>query len=268
MLGVEWIAHRGDTFKVRVGAGENWHHLVLHTLHRRVAGLENLALIPGSVGAAPFQNIGAYGRELSELIESVEIFNLRTRQPEVLEPDGCDFGYRTSAFRTAKLTDYVITHVNIVLGQRNLRSDYVDVKHRLRRFSLHELSARRIAAAVIQIRRNKLPDWRKLGNVGSFFKNPEVSPEEYEYLHQKMDIQGFPTASGVRIPAARLIDLCGWKGRRIGAVEVWPQQPLVLVNRGATRGIQFLEAADIITASVKLQFGIDLEIEPIVLGSE
>lgn len=266
--GVECTLLKNGTYKLRVGAGENWHRLVAYTLHKRINGLENLALIPGSVGAAPFQNIGAYGRELSSLIESVEVFDIATRTRRTLPSDHCSFGYRTSVFRTEKLTRCVITHVNLVLGQQGLRFDYVDLRRRLRRYSDDDISARRIAAAVIQIRRNKLPDWRRLGNVGSFFKNPVIKEADYRQLNREVGIIGYPFLDKVRIPAARLIEVCGWKGRCIDGVEVWAKQPLVLVNRSASRGVQFLTMAANIASSVKSRFDIDLELEPVVLGRD
>ncbi|MDE0093403.1 MAG: UDP-N-acetylmuramate dehydrogenase [Gammaproteobacteria bacterium] len=266
--GVECIPSSNGSYKLRVGAGENWHRLVAYTLHKRINGLENLALIPGSAGAAPFQNIGAYGRELSRLIESVEVFDIVTRRRRKLSSAHCSFGYRTSVFRTEKLTRCVITHVNLVLGQQGLRFDYIDLQRRLNQYSRDEITARRIAAAVIQIRRNKLPDWRRLGNVGSFFKNPVVKEAEYRQLNREVGIIGYPFLDKVRIPAARLIEVCGWKGRCIDGVEVWAKQPLVLVNRSARRGVQFLTVATSIANSIKSRFDIDLELEPVVLGRD
>ena len=266
--GISFEPLEDGTTMVRVGAGESWHELVRATVGRGIAGLENLALIPGNVGAAPYQNISAYGRELSEVLHSVEVFDLANEEMRSIANPQCRFRYRDSLFKSDCPNRYVITHVNLVLGGTSLVVEYKDVRDHLRRWPRHSLSSRAVAEHVVRIRRGKLPDLRRFGNVGSFFKNPLVSDDVYDSLRAKIEIDGFRQSDGVRVPAARLIEDCGWKGIRIGDVQIWHRQPLVLVNRGTAKGSDFLDAARRIAEDVQSKFGIELELEPIVLGED
>ena len=258
-----------DDWRVTAGAGETWHELVRAALGRGIAGLENLALIPGWVGAAPVQNIGAYGRELGEVVESVLAFDRQGRALVILSAADCGFGYRDSLFKTTAPGRYVILRVSLRLRAPVLATDYADVGTELARLGTRP-SATAVAEAVVRVRRRKLPDVRRIGNVGSFFKNPTVTAEALDRIRSRIDLDAFGVDGGEgrrwKISAARLIDCAGWKGARLGAVQVWPRQPLVLVNRGGATGRQLLDMAERIAADVAAKFGVALELEPTVVG--
>ena len=257
------LVWEGDDALLTAAAGENWHALVRYSLGQRLGGLENLALIPGSVGAAPIQNIGAYGVELAERLTEVRVLDRRDGRVRSLAPSACGFSYRTSLFK-AQPELYVVLDLTLRLGPCNpLVLEYPDIRRELARLGQSEPSRRQVAEAVIRIRRRKLPDPRLWGNVGSFFKNPLVSKDVAARLAQNHP--GLATHSalgGVKLSAAQLIDLCGWKGRRLGKVGVWPRQPLVLVNHGGGAGEDFLALGERIRQSVKERFGLWLELEP------
>lgn len=260
-LRVERLAER--RWRVTAGAGENWQDVVLATLIRGIGGLENLALIPGSVGAAPVQNIGAYGRELKDVLESVQVYDRCTgglRQVGLAE---CGFRYRDSVFK--RRPGPIIVAVTMILGDHPLVTDYPDVDRELRRTAT-DPSHWAIAEAVMGVRRRKLPDPDRVGNVGSFFKNPFLTPRRLDQLRGKLSVDGYPAGEMVKVPAARLIDAAGWKGVRRGAVQVWPHQPLVLVNRGGATGAEVLAMADRIRDDVFAKYEVALELEPTVLG--
>ena len=263
------------SWRVTAGAGVGWQDLVDATVQRGIGGLENLTLIPGSVGAAPVQNIGAYGRELSQVLESVRVFDRERGNFETLTDTDCLFGYRNSRFKRDAQERYVITRVALRLGGTALAADYPDIAREL---ACTTVTRQTIAHAVATVRRRKLPDPTRIGNVGSFFKNPVVSQGLLDRIRALIDIDDYPapvdTTSlgaspvGVRrkIPAARLIDRAGWKGVRQGPVEVWRRQPLVLVNRGGATGRQVLELAERIRDDVYRRYGVALELEPRVKG--
>ncbi len=266
--GIESRADGRDVL-VTAKAGENWHGLVRRTLGNGLFGLENLALIPGSVGAAPIQNIGAYGVELAERTESVRVFDRVEGEVRRLSPRDCGFDYRTSVFRREP-EHYAILDVTLRLdrcGRRVL--GYPDVARELRRQGWPKPNPRQVAEAVIRIRRRKLPDLRLWGNVGSFFKNPVVSADEAEHLARSVpDLVRHAVGLDVKLAAAQLIDLCGWKGYHTGAVEVWRRQPLVLVNRGGASADDFLGLARALRESVLQRWGVTLELEPTVIPAE
>ena len=268
--GIE-IRRGGGEFLVTAAAGESWHALVRQTLGSGLGGLENLALIPGSVGAAPIQNIGAYGVELAERVVSVKVFDRTRDEVTVLPPQRCRFGYRTSVFKSNPQR-YAVLAVSLRLDPcRNQGSrqvlDYADVGREMRRLGWLHPNPRQVAEIVIRIRRRKLPDPRRCGNVGSFFKNPVVTHEQAERLARSIPgLVRHAAGTGVKLAAAQLIDLCGWKGYRDGAVGVWHRQPLVLVNRGSALGDDFLALARTVRASVMQRFGVPLELEPTVVS--
>ena len=268
ILGITVEGKSKEEYSVRVGAGENWHRFVLHTLNLGIGGLENLALIPGNVGGAPYQNIGAYGRELSELVHSVEVFDLTTNKSRLLSSEECQFSYRNSVFRSKVIPPAIITHVNFLLGRLPLTTSYRDVHERLSGFSKEELDHNLVAETVINIRKHKLPDLDTHPNVGSFFKNPTLSKKDYDCLRGKLEIAGFSQGDTVRVPAARLIDEQKWKGRQVGNVLVWHKQPLVLVNGGNASAEEFLDVAQRITDDVEKHYGVHLEIEPVLMGNK
>ena len=259
---------RNDAFFVTAGAGVNWHELVRFTLGRGISGLENLALIPGSVGAAPLQNIGAYGVELDDVCEGVRVFDRERTDVRTLAVDACDFRYRSSVFKSALRDRYVICGLTMQLGNRQMATQYRDVNAVVSTRSHSNLTPSTIAEAVIQIRRKKLPDPRQIGNVGSFFKNPIISESEFDDLIGKLEIEGHRESEGIKISAARLIHEAGWKGVQHDGAEVWPRQPLVLINRENATARSVLELATRIAEDINRRFAVELELEPEVLGTD
>jgi len=259
------IEHIDGGARVTAGAGVRWHDLVRYCLGQGLFGIENLALIPGRVGAAPMQNIGAYGSELADCFESLTAYSTDTGASSRYERDACEFAYRDSVFK--RRPELVITSVSLRLSHTwSERSDYPGLDEMLNQQG-GPRTPTRIAEAVIALRRYKLPDSRQHGNAGSFFKNPTLSTARFDELRAAdPGLPGFETSSGVKVPAARLIERCGWKGRRLGAVGVWHRQPLVLINLGGATGRDLLNVADQITADVAQRFAVDLELEPRVLG--
>lgn len=256
---------------VRAQAGESWHGLVQWTLARGIGGLENLSLIPGSVGAAPIQNIGAYGVEVGDLIAAVHCFDFDTGQTFTLDHAGCEFGYRDSVFKHRWRDRAVILDVTFALPVVwQARLQYVELSDELARDgvpcsdSASAPDALRIGAAVTAIRTRKLPDPTVIGNAGSFFKNPVVSPELRDRLLVDWPrLVCYPQADGsVKLAAGWLIDQCGWKGRSLGAAGVYEKQALVLVNRGNASGADIVALATAIQHDVAARFGVMLEPEP------
>lgn len=268
------LASRGMSFRpcrggvrVTAAAGESWHGLVRECLGRGVVGLENLALIPGTVGAAPLQNIGAYGRELSRWVSAVSVVDTRSLERTVLDAAACGFRYRDSVFKSEERGRYVVTSVTLDLGNDPPESGYPELARELGRLG-REPSPVWVAEAVIRLRRRKLPDPRRVGNAGSFFKNPTLTASAFDRLRGRVDIPGFTDGARVRVPAARLIDVCGWKGFRTADAGVWSRHALVLVNHGGASGRQILDLAYRIRDDVAERFDIELELEPAVLGRD
>ncbi|MDP3670182.1 MAG: UDP-N-acetylmuramate dehydrogenase, partial [Telluria sp.] len=249
---------------VRAAAGENWHGFVQWTLEQGLGGLENLALIPGTVGAAPIQNIGAYGAETRDLLHSLTVYELASGQSRSMDAQQCRFGYRDSVFKHADGAGLVILDVTFALPrhwQPNLR--YAELAQALA--GIDAPSARQVSEAVVAIRRSKLPDPAVIGNAGSFFKNPVVSREQCARL-----LEAFPAlvhhAQGdgsEKLAAGWLIDQCGWKGRSLGKAGVYAKQALVLVNNGGARGQDVVALARAIQADVAQRYGVMLETEPV-----
>ncbi|MCG7402329.1 MULTISPECIES: UDP-N-acetylmuramate dehydrogenase [Caballeronia] len=258
------IGEDDDAWLVEAGAGENWHDFVAWTLAQGMPGLENLALIPGTVGAAPIQNIGAYGLEMGERFERLTAVELATGARAEFDRAACAFGYRDSFFKRAGRGRFMITSVTFRLPKAwTPRADYVDVARALDGAATPDAQA--IFDAVVAVRRAKLPDWTALGNAGSFFKNPVVSAQAFEALKQREPgVVSYPQADGqVKLAAGWLIDQCGWKGRGIGGAAVHDRQALVLVNRGGATGAQVLELAEAIRRDVLARFNVELEMEPV-----
>lgn len=264
--GIEVVGDDAQNVYVKAAAGENWHRFVQWTLQRDFRGLENLSLIPGSVGAAPIQNIGAYGVEVKELFHSLTAFDFETGEIFVLDCQACAFSYRDSIFKHALRDRAVILDVTFALPklwQPNIR--YADVAQELAARDLATPSANEISAAVIAIRSRKLPDPAVVGNAGSFFKNPLVSGVlRNSLLAQHPQLVSYAQPDGrFKLAAGWLIDQCGWKGRSIGAAGVYEKQALVLVNRGGATGEQIAQLATAIRKDVEARFGVTLEPEPI-----
>ncbi|WP_323121063.1 UDP-N-acetylmuramate dehydrogenase [Burkholderia alba] len=255
---------------VRAGGGENWHAFVAWTLDRHIPGLENLALIPGTVGAAPIQNIGAYGLEMKTCFHSLQAVELATGEIVEFDAAQCAFGYRDSFFKRDGRGRFAIVAVTFRLPKVWVpRLGYADVARELalRGVDAGAATPRDVFDAVVAIRRAKLPDPLEFGNAGSFFKNPVISAERFAVLREREpDLVSYPQADGqVKLAAGWLIDRCGWKGRTLGAAAVHDRQALVLVNRGGASGTDVLALADAIRRDVLGRFGVELEVEPVCL---
>lgn len=260
LKGKEVVASDDSHNEIRVMAGENWHDLVLWTLEHNMGGLENLSLIPGSVGSAPIQNIGAYGVELKDHFVCCELMDIATQSLQTFSLKDCKFGYRDSYFKHEGKGKYVITSVTFRLTSKNhsLRTGYGTIATELENEKVLHPNIQDISRAVIRIRRQKLPDPAILGNSGSFFKNPVVNKETFEKLQQSYpDIPSYKVAEEeIKIPAAWLIDSCGFKGLRQGDAGVHEHQALVLVNYGKATGAEILSLSQQIQATVQKSFGI------------
>lgn len=268
VMGMRLVEERADAWIVEAGAGESWHALVDWTLSQGWPGLENMALIPGTVGAAPVQNIGAYGLELKDRFESLDAVDLVTGRSVTLGPEICAFGYRDSVFKHSLAGRTLITRVRLrlprpwqpVLG-------YLDIERKMREAGVPNPSARQVFDWVCEIRRAKLPDPAVIGNAGSFFKNPVVTPEQCrDIIGRDPEIVHYPMPDGtVKLAAGWMIDACGWKGKAVGQAAVYERQALVLVNRGGAIGAEVMTLARAIQESVYGRFGIRLEPEPVVV---
>jgi UDP-N-acetylmuramate dehydrogenase len=254
---------------LRVAAGEVWHDLVLYAIERGWGGIENLALIPGTVGASPMQNIGAYGVEARETIQEVTCWHWKEQQYEVYSNEACQFGYRDSIFKRTLKDKVFITSVVYRLNKQPVyNTSYGAIEQELVVMGVSTPSVRAIAQAVMNIRRSKLPDPAVIGNAGSFFKNPTIARSAYERLRvQYADMPSYTVSDTlVKVPAGWLIEHCGWKGYRRGDMGVHARQALVLVNYGHASGSELWELSGEIVASVKERFGIELEREVQILG--
>jgi UDP-N-acetylmuramate dehydrogenase len=265
--GIEIIKESNDEVLVSSGGGEVWQDLVMFSLGKNLGGIENLSLIPGSVGAAPIQNIGAYGVELKEVMASLTAIELATGEERTFSNADCDFGYRNSVFKKELKDKYIITTVTLKLANNpQLNTSYGAINSLLKEKGIEEPTVRDVSKAVIEIRRSKLPDPAELGNAGSFFKNPVVDKIDYEGLKLTFpDIPGYVNQDQVKIPAAWLIEQCGWKGKRLGNIGVHDRQPLVLVNHGGGNGEEIKDLSIEIRESVIAKFGIELEVEPRII---
>ncbi|WP_340678204.1 UDP-N-acetylmuramate dehydrogenase [Paraglaciecola sp.] len=247
-----------EHYELHVGAGENWHELVEWCLDRDINGFENLALIPGTVGAAPIQNIGAYGVEIEQFIQSVEYLCLLTGELKSLSREECQFGYRDSIFKQQLAGKFIIGMVKFRLAKRwQANAEYAELK------ALDNPSAKQIFAKVVEVRQAKLPDPKKVGNAGSFFKNPIIPIVLYQNLLQRFtSLPSYPVdKQHVKVPAAWLIDKLGFKGKYIGGIHCHASQPLVLTNNGSGTGEDLLSLAKQIKQAVKHEFSIELENE-------
>lgn len=262
--GIEVADEEEDYLLLRVGAGENWHAFVLHCVEKGYGGVENLSLIPGTVGAAPMQNIGAYGVEIKDIFADLEAVETATGALRTFDAAACAFGYRESVFKTSLKDKYIITSVTFRLRKNPVYNvSYGDIQKTLDEMGVPEHSVRAISEAVIKIRQSKLPDPAQIGNAGSFFKNPEIPKAQFEALRAKFPtLPGYPVADEkVKVPAGWLIEQAGWKGHRAGAVGVHDRQALVLVHHGGGMGQQVKELAAKVQASVAEKFGIRLTAE-------
>ena len=268
LRGARVVFDEGNTVLVEAMAGEPWHPFVLWTLKQGLCGLENLSLIPGFVGAAPVQNIGAYGVEIAETTDTVMSIDTLTGEPREFTNTECAFGYRDSVFKhdgdTAR-DRYAITRVRFRLSRKFMpRVDYSELKQELQNAAITTPTAADVSRAVIAIRSRKLPDPAVIGNAGSFFKNPVVAADVAASLKARfVDMPQYPAADGdVKIAAGWLIEQAGWKGRSIGAAGIHSQHALVLVNHGGATGAELWALAEAVQTDVQEQFGITLAPEP------
>ena len=264
ITGIEVSASDDEFVYVKAGAGENWHQFVQHCIANNWAGLENLSLIPGSVGASPMQNIGAYGVEIKDVFHSLNAYCIATGQIHTFDNAQCEFGYRESVFKRALKNQYIILDVTFRLSKKaNLRTSYGAIQQALLSKGITTPTIQDISAAVIAIRQSKLPDPKVLGNAGSFFKNPVVRKERFAALQKEYpDIAHFVLPdSDIKLAAGWLIEKAGLKGFRKGNCGVHNQQALVLVNHGGSTGQQILDLSSFIIEKIQTQFGVLLERE-------
>ena len=262
--GIDEVKEDHTHIYVRAGAGENWHDFVNYTMQRNWGGLENLSLIPGQVGAAPIQNIGAYGVELKDTFYELEAYDRKEQKVFTLGVNDCRFGYRDSIFKSAEKGRYIILNVTFVLRKSPvLHTSYGAIREELRKMGVESPTIRDVSQAVINIRRSKLPDPADIGNAGSFFKNPVVDQAKFVSLSENYsDMPAYPHEDkSVKLAAGWLIEQCGWKGYRKGDAGVHKDQALVLVNYGHAKGKEILELSEKIEDSVYRKFGIMLERE-------
>lgn len=273
LLGITIVKSTGTDVLVTAKAGENWHHLVEYCLANNYYGLENLVLIPGSVGAAPIQNIGAYGVELSNVFESLQAWDTQEQRWVIFSCQDCRFSYRTSIFKSSLRHRFIIIQVTLRLTTMpdSVNTDYPALKQCLDQRGFDHPTPQQIADAVSDIRRSKLPDPSVLPNVGSFFTNPLVSKPHYQQLRRRYgDVVGYPQENGaMKLAAAWLLEKAGWKGKRVGRVGLHAHQPLVLINYGGAHGHELIALAEAIKDDIWHRFSVQLAIEPsVVVGNK
>ena len=263
--GITIVGEDSDYTYIKANAGENWHQFVRWTVEHGYAGLENLSLIPGTVGAAPMQNIGAYGVELADILYELEAIELATAKRKTFTQQECLFNYRDSFFKSSVFGQYLIQSITIKSPKKpQWKINYAGVKDSLEEKTIN---AETISNSIIALRQSKLPDPALIGNAGSFFKNPLLSESKWQALKQLYpDLSGYPQADGsIKTSAAWLIDQCGWKGKRQGNAGVYKKHALVLVNYGGASGKDIWGVASDIIKSISDKFGIELEAEPRVI---
>jgi UDP-N-acetylmuramate dehydrogenase len=261
--GISAVLEDAEAVWLKVGAGIAWHDFVLYAIGNGLGGIENLALIPGTVGASPIQNIGAYGVEVKDTISEVEVWNWEEGKLLSFDNASCRFGYRDSIFKNELKGRIVVTSVTFRLSRHPiLHTEYGAIRDELAAMG-QEPSVQSVAQAVINIRRSKLPDPAVIGNAGSFFKNPTISEEAFTALKEKHpNIPSYPAGEGlIKVPAGWLIEASGWKGRREGEAGVHAKQALVIVNYGEATGDEIWALSEAVLEAVKAGFGIALERE-------
>ena len=266
--GISIIPANSDEIIVSSGAGVVWNDLVNYCVSNGFAGIENLSLIPGTVGASPIQNIGAYGVELKDVFHSCKAYNISTGEPRIFSFDDCRFGYRDSIFKNELKNKYIITAVNFKLTKNgHINTQYGAIKEELAKRNIIDPDISDISEVVASIRVSKLPDPSTIGNAGSFFKNPVIEQDEFQRLvRQFPDIVNFPAPGGkIKIAAGWLIEQCGFKGKVVGNTGTWKNQALVIVNHGGATGHEVYSFSEQIIEKVDAKFGIRLEREVNIL---
>ncbi len=264
LKGCELVKEDTLHYYIKASAGENWHRFVMYCLDKNYAGLENLSLIPGCVGASPMQNIGAYGVEIKDVFESLEAYNLHDKKVEQFTVNDCEFGYRESVFKGKYKGKFIILNVTYRLNKQPVFStSYGALEQELAKMNVQQLSIKAISQAVINIRTSKLPDPNEIGNAGSFFKNPQITIQQFNELKKAYPtLPGYPIDGHyIKVAAGWLIEQCGWKGYRLDDAGVHAKQALVLVNYGNARGEDIYKLSGKIIDTVKSKFGIALERE-------
>ena len=263
------VQEDAESATVTAAAGHDWHRLVHFAVARGWGGIENLSLIPGSVGAAPIQNIGAYGAQLSDVFANLEAVPLAGGEPRTMDAAACAFGYRDSVFKRALCDRMLITRVRLRLNkQPQLNLEYAGVREELARMAVTEPTVADVSRAIVRLRRRKLPDPDTLPNAGSFFKNPVLAPDRYARVRERCpQVVGVAAAGGCKVPAAQLIEACGLRGRRFGRAGVAERHALVLVNHGGATGADLLSAATAVEQAVMDRFAVRLEREVRVIGA-
>jgi UDP-N-acetylmuramate dehydrogenase len=264
LQGIEKLGEDNQYYYVRAAAGQNWHQFVRYCISQNLAGIENLSLIPGSVGAGPMQNIGAYGVEIKDVFYELEAMDRENYSIRKFSKDECQFDYRSSIFKTHAKDQYIILNVTFkFLRNPLINTSYGAIEERLAQMGVKNPRIKDISDAVIYIRESKLPDPSKIGNAGSFFKNPVVSFAQYEQLKYKYpSVSAYPQSNGtVKIAAGWLIEQSGWKGKRFDNYGVHVNQALVLVNYGGAKGQEIYDLSENIVQDIKAKFGIELERE-------
>lgn len=265
--GIELVKEDDEYYYVKAAAGENWHAFVQYCIQHNYAGLENLSLIPGNVGASPMQNIGAYGVEIKDVFEELEAWRLEDKTVQVFRSEDCGFGYRESVFKNRYKGQFIILNVTFRLRKTPVfHTSYGAIQQELEKMQVIDLSIQAISEAVIRIRSSKLPDPAVIGNAGSFFKNPVIPSKHFEQLREQYpDMPGFSGGDQVKVPAGWLIEQCGWKGYRKGDAGCYEKQALVLVNYGQASGKDIYALSASIIESVSSKFNILLEREVNIL---
>jgi UDP-N-acetylmuramate dehydrogenase len=263
--GIGVVKEEGDNIFIKANSGERWHNFVLYCVNNNYGGIENLSLIPGTVGAGPIQNIGAYGAELKDVLVEVEAINIKTQEIKTFTNAECKFGYRESVFKHELKGKYIILSVTLKLLKNPAKVNvaYGSLSKELQDEGITNPTIKDISNAVIKIRSSKLPDPDKIGNAGSFFKNPVITNALFERLKtQHLNIVSFPAEEGfTKLAAGWLIEQCGWKGKRFGDAGVHKDQALVLVNYDDATGKEIYDLSTKIIQSVKEKFGVELERE-------
>lgn len=264
LKGIEVVNEDENFYYVKANAGESWHQFVLHCINNNYAGIENLSLIPGNVGASPMQNIGAYGVEIKDVFYELEAYHIHDNAVQKFSLNDCEFGYRESVFKRKYKDQFVILNVTYKLRKQPIyNTSYGAIEQELEKMNVKELSIKAISDAVINIRSSKLPDPKEIGNAGSFFKNPTVPNEKFHLLQNEFPkIVGYAFgATETKLAAGWLIEQCGWKGYREGDAGCHAKQALVLVNYGNAKGEEIYNLSSKIVGSVKEKFGVELERE-------
>lgn len=263
--GITVVNEDAENIYVRAGAGVSWHSFVIFCVNNNFAGVENLSLIPGNVGASPMQNIGAYGVEIKDVFYELEAFHLKENIIQKFKPQDCNFGYRDSVFKNKYKDQFAILSVTYRLKKNpDYNISYGAIEEELKKMKVENLSIKAISDAVISIRTSKLPDPALIGNAGSFFKNPVIDQQKLDLVKEKlkeMNLPFYKNGESYKIPAGWLIEQCGWKGFRKGDAGCYSKQALVLVNYGNAAGKEIYDLSEEIKISVKEKFGIELERE-------